>query len=276
MANVLITGCSSGFGLLMALKFARAGDRVVATMRQPANAPAELTGPIVTEKLPITIDRLDICNPIAVAAAVEQAGQVDVLINNAGIELRSSIEDAEDADIEKQFATNVLGTVRLIRAVLPQMRKRRAGTIVTLSSLAGIVARPYGGFYSASKHAIEAIVEALHFEVQQFGIRVVLVEPGQYATRLLDNAFKGAHFTPDSPYWETSNRFDRALEKLHPDGKLGDPQEVADLVYKIANDPSPKLRYLAGEDARTIAAAYRSMEFEAFEQMSRQMLEWKD
>jgi NAD(P)-dependent dehydrogenase (short-subunit alcohol dehydrogenase family) len=128
MANVFITGCSSGFGLLTALRFARAGDRVVATMRRPEEAPAELTGPIARERLPIRLDRLDVLVPASIDAAVRAAGDVDVLVNNAGIELRSSIEDASDEDVEKQFDTNVFGMLRVLRAVLPQMRARKRGT----------------------------------------------------------------------------------------------------------------------------------------------------
>src|SRR5258705_8522623 len=148
MANVLITGCSSGFGLLTALRSARAGDRVVATMRTPEKAPAALTEPIAKEKLPITIGRLDVCDPTSIAAAVREAGEIDVLINNAGIELRSSIEDASDVDVQRQFDTNVFGSLRMMRAVLPQMRGRRRGTIVKLSSIAGIGAPPFRGRYS--------------------------------------------------------------------------------------------------------------------------------
>src|SRR5262249_27988218 len=141
---------------------------------------------------------------------------------------------------------------------------------------AGLVTRPYGGFYSASKHALEAIVEALHFEVRPFGIRVALIEPGQYATRLLDNAYPGARHTPDSPYWEASVRFDRVLKKLHPNGPSTDPRAAAGLVSPVAHDPGSKLRHLGGGDARTIATAYRRMELEAFEQMSRRMRDWWD
>ena len=188
---ILITGCSSGFGLLTALRFARAGDRVVATMRTPEKAPAALTDPIAKEKLPIRLGRLDVCDPASVTAAVRDAGEIDVLVNNACIELRSSIEDASDADVQRQFDTNVYGSLRMMRAVLPQMRARKRGTIVNLSSIAGIVARPFGGLYSATKHAIEAISEALHFEAAPLGIRVVLIQPGSYATRLIENAIDG-------------------------------------------------------------------------------------
>jgi len=277
MANVLITGCSSGFGLLTALAFARAGDRVVATMRRPERAPAELAGPIAAEKLPISLGRLDVCDPASIEAAVRAAGPIDVLVNNAGIELRSSIEDASEDDVQKQFDTNVFGTLRVMRAVLPQMRERKRGTIVNLSSVAGIVSRPFGGHYSATKHAIEALTEALHFEAAPLGIRVVLVQPGSYGTRLLDNAFPGAGFVPTSPYWPMSERFEEALGRLRSGtGGAQDPQEVADVIVAAVRDPQPKLRYLVGRDATMIVTAYKAMDFEQYEQAMRQSMGWTD
>lgn len=276
MATVLITGCSSGFGLLTALRFARAGDRVVATMRTPAKAPDDLRRAVEHERLPVSVLRLDVGDQASVDAALREAGPLDVLVNNAGIECRSSIEDASDDDVRRQFDTNVFGTLRVIRGALPSMRERRRGTIVNLSSIAGLVARPFGGLYSASKHALEALTEALHFEVRPFGIRVLLIEPGQYGTQLLDNAYAGARFGPASPYWPYSERFDDRLARLRPGGRMADPQEVADLIYTAVHDRAPKLRYLAGEDAKMIAGAYKQMDFEQYEQTMRQSLDWQD
>jgi NAD(P)-dependent dehydrogenase (short-subunit alcohol dehydrogenase family) len=279
MAIVLITGCSSGFGLLSALGFARRGHRVVATMRDPARG-EELERNVQAERLPVTILPLDVCDPAQVTDTIERAerdvGPLDVLVNNAGIELRSSIEDADEADVRRQFDTNVFGPVRVIQAVLPRMRARRSGTIVNLSSIAGIVSRPYGGYYAASKHALEAISEALHYEVTPFGIRVILVEPGQYGTRLLDNAYPGRRFRAASPYWERSSLFDERVRRLAPGGKASDPEEVARLVCDVALAERPRLRYLAGGDAEMIAGAYRQTDFESFEQSMRQALDWWD
>ncbi len=275
MQNVFITGCSSGFGLLTALLFARRGDRVFATMRDPAKG-GELRHAAEAERLPLSLLRLDICDPDSVEAAVREAARIDVLVNNAGIECRSSIEDASDADVRRQFDTNVFGTLRVIRAVLPGMRAARRGTIVNVSSIAGLVSRPYGGLYAASKHALEAISEALHFEVAPFGLRVVVIEPGQYGTRLLDNAFPGGGFTPASPYWERSARFDQALARLRPGGVIGDPQEVAELIHRTVHEERPRLRYLAGADAEMIATAHKQMDFETYERAMRQSLDWFD
>lgn len=277
MANVLITGCSSGFGLLSALHFARRGARVFATLRDPAKG-ADLDRARAAG-LPLSVHRLDVTDPASVEATVREVaavGRIDVLVNNAGIEVRSSIEDADEEDVRRQFDTNVFGALRVIRAVLPAMRAARAGTIVNVSSIAGLVARPYGGLYAASKHALEAISEALHFEMQPFGIRIILIEPGQYDTPLHANVIPGRRFAPDSPHWERSLRFDAALARLRPDGRAGDPQEVAALIYDAVHARAPRLRYLVGADATMIANAHRQLDFEGYERAMRDAIEWRD
>ena len=273
--TALITGCSSGFGLLTALHFARQGARVIATLRDPRKA-----GPLeqakAEERLDLHVLPLDVLDADSIAAAVARAeaiGPLDVVINNAGIEVRGPIEECDDALVRRQFDTNVLGTLRVVRAVLPAMRTRGRGTIVNMSSVAGIVARPFGGLYSASKHAMEAISEALYYEVKPFGVRVVLIEPGQYATPLLDNMVTAPSFTAASPYWQRSEAFDVHVRKL-AGGALADAQEVAGLIYDAVHDPQPRLRYLAGVDAHMAVGAYRSMEFEQYEHAMRTAMDW--
>ena len=112
--------------------------------------------------------------------------------------------------------------------------------------------------------------------MQPFGVRVVLIEPGQYGTRLLDNAIVGDGFTEASPYWQRAERFDEAIKKLRPGGVAGSAREVAELIHRAVHDPHPKLRYLAGGDADTIAATYRSLAFEDYERTMRQALDWFD
>ena len=119
-------------------------------------------------------------------------------VNNAGIELRGPIEECSDDEVLVQFDTNVFGLLRVVRAVLPVMRAQGSGVIVNVGSLAGLVARPFGGLYSATKHAVEAITESLHFECAPFGMRVAVIEPGQFETELLNNAITAAEFTDDS------------------------------------------------------------------------------
>jgi NAD(P)-dependent dehydrogenase (short-subunit alcohol dehydrogenase family) len=278
MSTVLITGCSSGFGLLTALHFARRGDRVFATLRDVTKA-GELERARREEDLPLEILSLDLLDPGSVDRAIRDAeskGPIDIVINNAGMEVRGSIEDTSDEEARLQLDTNVHGPLRVIRGVLPGMRERGSGTIVNVSSIAGLVARPYGGLYAASKHALEAISEALHYEVSPFGIRVVLIEPGQYATELLAKAVVARRFDRASPYHARSERFDAAIRRLLPEGEPSDPQEVAEIIWEAVHGDEPRLRYLAGDDAKLIVSVYREKGFEEFEQTMRAALDWHD
>ena len=278
MARVLITGCSSGIGLLTAARFAREGERVFASLRNPAKA-GELERLAREESLPIEVLTLDVTDPDSVETAVKQVeseGPLDVLVNNAGIEVRSSIEDADDDAVLKQFDTNVFGPLRMIRAVIPGMRANGSGTIVNVSSIAGLVGRPYGGLYSASKHAIEGLTEALHLEIAHEGIRLVLIEPGVFDTALHDNLIYPPRFNPDSPHWERSARFDEAMSRLSPDGQRPDASAVADAIWDAVHDPAPRLRYLVGGDAQMIAQVHREKSFEEFDATLRLALDWKD
>jgi len=279
MSNVLVTGCSSGFGHLTGLGFARQGHTVFATMRDLAKA-GPLQEAAEKEALDLSVLQLDVTDRESVERAVKDAmataGSLDILVNNAGIELRSSIEEASDDEILAQLDTNVLGLVRVTRAVLPAMREQRSGVIVNVSSIAGLVARPFGGFYSASKHAIEAISEALHFELAEFGIRVAIVEPGQFATSLGDNALVAKRFTEASPYWGSSTRFDVAVRTLVPEGEPADPGVVAETIIAVAEDPGAPLRHLLGADAELIMSVRRAGDFESYEQTMRGALNWWD
>lgn len=277
MANVLVTGCSSGFGLHTALHFARRGETVFASLRNLAKA-GPLEAARDAEKLPLEIVQLDVLDPASVQAAVkdvESRGGVDVLVNNAGVELRSSIEEASEEEIRWQFDTNVFGALRVMQAVLPGMRERKSGTIVNVSSLAGLVSRPYGGLYAASKHALEALSEALHLEVEPYGVRVVLIEPGQYETGLQASKRNAERFDT-GPYKERSDRFDVAIQKLGPGGERSDASEVAGIIWDAVHDPEPKLRYLAGQDAQVIAGVYKAKSFEEYEQAMKVTLDWWD
>ena len=279
MANVLITGCSSGFGLLAALEFARKGDHVFATMRNTAKA-GELERARDAEKLPIEILRLDLLDATSITkavAAAEVSGPIDVLVNNAGMELRSPIEIADEDEVRAQFETNVFGTLRVTRAVLPKMRERRSGTIVNLSSVAGIVSVPYGGYYAASKHALEAISEAMHYELHSFGVRVIIIEPGAFPTEFGGNAFPARAFTEASPYYALREGFEAGRRKMMmPGGATQDPADVARAIYDAVHDATPKLRYLVGADAQMIAGVRKQLDFEAFEGAMRNAMDWRD
>ncbi|HEY2483200.1 MAG TPA: SDR family NAD(P)-dependent oxidoreductase, partial [Caulobacteraceae bacterium] len=168
--NVVITGANSGFGLLTAATFARAGHTVHAGVRNPAKGAAVKA--LADEGLPVSPVALDVTDPGLIAAAVRAASEaapIDVLVNNAGFEVSGPVEHLSDASLRRQFDTNVLGVARMVRAVAPAMRERGQGLIVNLSSVAGHIAAPFTGAYSASKHAVEALSEALWFELRPFG-----------------------------------------------------------------------------------------------------------
>jgi NAD(P)-dependent dehydrogenase (short-subunit alcohol dehydrogenase family) len=274
---VLITGCNSGFGLHASLTFARQGHDVFATVRNLDRA-APLRDAAKAEDLELHVLRLDVRDADsvdgAVAEVVERAGRIDVCVNNAGLELRGPIEQCSDDEMLVQFDTNVFGLVRVVRAVLPVMRAQGSGVIVNVGSLAGLVARPYGGLYSATKHAVEAISEALHFECAPFGIRVAVLEPGQFETELLNNAITAAEFTDDSIYKAASDQFDVALQRLAPDGHRAPPEMVAEMIVAVAEDDSAGLRHLVGADADLVWSVRNGSTFEQYEQTVRQALDW--
>jgi len=279
MSVVLITGCSSGFGYHAALSFARQGHEVYATVRTLERA-TPLRDTAAAEDLDLHVVRLDVRDIESVEAAVaevfERAGGIDVCVNNAGIELRGPVEECSDDEMFVLFDTNVFGVVRVVRAVIPIMREQRSGVIVNVSSIAGLVARPFAGLYAASKHAVEAITEALHFECRPWGIRVAAIEPGQFETELASNALVAARFDDSSPYKEVSDRFDVAVRTLAPDGKPAPPEVVADAIVAVAQDDNAGLRHLVGADAELIWSVRTAGDFEQYEQTMRSALNFWD
>src|SRR3954451_23885460 len=277
MSVVLITGCNSRFGLHASLTFARQGHDVFATVRNLDRA-EPLRVAAAAEDLALHVLRLDVRDGDsvegAVAEVVERAGRIDVCVNNAGIELRGPIEECSDDEVLVQFDTNVFGLLRVVRAVIPIMREHGGGVIVNVGSLAGLVSRPFGGIYAASKHAVEAITEALHFECGLWNIRLAVVEPGQFETELANNALVAARFDETSPYKEVSDRFDLALRTLAPDGKPAPPEVVADAIVAVAEDDNAGLRDLVGGDAELVGSVRSGSTFEQYEQTMRAALDW--
>ena len=282
MATVLITGCSSGFGKLAALHFARKGDTVYASMRNTSKG-KELEEARDAESLKIELLELDVTDDASVSAAIGkvigEAGQIDVLVNNAGIGAHGPIEETDDDEAKEIFETNFFGVLRVIRAALPHMREKKAGTIANVSSLAGRVGPPFDGIYAASKFALEAMSEALSYEVHPFGIRVLLVEPGGFETNIGDTRRVPRRYNEGSPYAELDQRFTQALTKLPTGGvggERGDAQVVAEKIYDAVNDKEPKLRYLVGQDAEMIDGLRRQLDDEQFEKTIRQALDFWD
>jgi NAD(P)-dependent dehydrogenase (short-subunit alcohol dehydrogenase family) len=277
MANVLITGCNSGFGLLTAQKFAREGHHVFATARDPARA-GDLETAREAEDLPITILRLDLRDASSIQTAVGaalEAGPVDILVNNAGYALSAPVEEVDQDEMLAQFDTNVFGLVRVIQAVLPGMRQRRAGTIVNVSSAGVYITFPFSGVYVGSKAAVGALSEALCQELRPFGVRVILIEPGGFATRFGVNMQHARHTTEASPYYPALQRFMAMIRERTAvaSADARDPRHVADVIYDAATGGSAQFRYLVGDPniAQRVRAA-RTTEFERFAPMVRRMM----
>lgn len=243
---VLITGCSTGIGRATALRLAKAGHTVYATARKVETL-QELAA------AGCKVMALDVCDEASIRRAVstveQEAGAVGVLINNAGYGSEGPIEEVPMEEVRRQFETNVFGLTLLTKLVLPGMRKQRWGKIVNLSSMGGRMTLPGGGFYHATKYAVEAISDALRFEVQGFGIDVVVIEPGPIKTEFGDTAIKrvAALGGPESPYKEFLTVLQRQIRDAYegPMGRLAaDADAVAKAIETAITASRPKTRYV--------------------------------
>jgi NAD(P)-dependent dehydrogenase (short-subunit alcohol dehydrogenase family) len=251
MSVVLITGCSSGIGLETALAFARRGDTTYASMRDPGRS-GRLRERAAAEGLRLEIVALDVTDDASVSSAVRAVearhGAIDVLVNNAGMDASGPVETLPMERARAILDTNLWGPVRTARAALPAMRARRAGVIVNVTSLAArLPGTAYQGFYAASKHALGALGESLAWELAPFGIRVVCIEPGFFATDIFSSAWAGGA-DRSSPYAADHEWMREFFRRSGEDGG-GDPAVVADAVVRAAHEPATALHTLVGDDA---------------------------
>jgi NAD(P)-dependent dehydrogenase (short-subunit alcohol dehydrogenase family) len=241
-----ITGCSTGFGREFARAALSHGFRVVATARDPKKLDELVAG----HKDRVLVLALDVTKPDQIKKAVDTAerhfGRIDVLVNNAGYGYMAAVEEGEDKDVRAMFETNFFGLAALTRAVLPGMRKRRSGTIVSIASVAGIIGFAGSGYYAATKFAVEGLSEALAQEVEPLGIHVLLVEPGPFRTDWAGRSLKQAsHFISD--YMETADK--RRREITGYSGKqAGDPARAAEAVIQAVRSPNPPRHLVLGRE----------------------------
>jgi NAD(P)-dependent dehydrogenase (short-subunit alcohol dehydrogenase family) len=264
--TALITGCSAGgIGYAVAEKLAAKGYNVFATVRSAAKAGG------LANKENVTVLELDVREDASVKNALAQTGNIDVLVNNAGFEVWGPLEEMTVNDIKDQFETNVYGPFRLILGVLPAMRNRGAGVIVNVSSVAGRVGAPLNGLYSASKYALEALSETIHYECGHFGVRVHIIEPGGVETSFGSNRrLVGAAAGKESPYADLVTQWQTVGERLAPTGGAK-PEAVADVIMD-AIENGDRLRYPATPDANIVFAARKAMDDAQFEAAMRQQL----
>lgn len=247
--TVLVTGAGSGLGRAMAQHLALAGDRVFATVRSPVRARAA-TVEATKEGVPmqfLPLELTDSADIDAVVATLQASGGLDVLVLNAGFGVFGAIEDVDDAMAAKQFAVNVLGPLALTRRLLPMLRARR-GHVIWIGSLAGRLALPFQGHYSATKAAVAAVSDAMRIELAPFGVRVTCIEPGDFST-----GFTNARVVatpPTSPYRVAAGKCLRAAEDQERAGPS--PAQVARVVAAIAGSRHPPARRPVGRWARTI------------------------
>ncbi len=260
MARALITGCSTGFGRATAVELKKRGYEVVATARRPQTL-ADLD---VDERL-----ALDVTDDASVAAAVDSAGDIDVLVNNAGVGIGGPIELVPLAEVRRLFETNVFGPLRMMQAVLPQMRARGSGAILNVSSVSGKVAAPLSGFYAASKYALEAMSEALHIEAGHFGIRTIVIEPGYFKTNLSEAR---RDFGVDAPPFDELAVIMEKLSAQIGRGTAPGPEVVATAIADALERQGPPWRVPVGDDAEMILGTRASMDDTTFEKTMREVL----
>jgi NAD(P)-dependent dehydrogenase (short-subunit alcohol dehydrogenase family) len=247
--TVLITGATDGLGKAAALLLAERGFKVFAAGRS-AEKRAQLDARANQQKLPLQSLEMDVCDDIsvrnAVASVYQKAGAIDVLINNAGFVQVGAVEDLRLEDWRQQFETNFFGVIRVTQAVLPEMRKRRKGRILMMSSVSGFVTPPTQGAYSASKHAIEALSNALRHELYPFGIHTILIEPGYIVTNIQSTAMELAQPYQEEfrngPYARIYASYLGSAASTRAKSKTT-PEDCARIMLKAMEAPRPKARY---------------------------------
>jgi NAD(P)-dependent dehydrogenase (short-subunit alcohol dehydrogenase family) len=248
---ILITGVSSGFGKETSEFLAKAGHIVYGTVRKDI----DYTGPVKILRMDLT-DAGSIKR--TVADIVSREGRIDVLINNAGMHTGGPIETSAIETIKLQIDTNLLGTIILTQEVLPLMRTNGGGTIINFSSIGGLMGLPLQGFYSAAKFALEGFSEALRMEVEQFNIKVILINPGDFHTNNTANRRNFLAPTgPDDPYKELCTKTLAQIEKDEAGG--WDPAVLAEKILKIVESKNPKQRYIIASFEQKLAVVLKNM-----------------
>ena len=268
----VVTGSSSGIGFETSLTLARSGFFTYATMRNLGKG-ASIKSVATKEGLPIRVAQLDVTEDRsindAVHSIISDVGKIDVLVNNAGYGLNGAFEDLAMEEIKAQFETNLFGVIRVSQAVLPIMRKQKSGIIINISSAAGRFGYPGESAYVSTKFAIEGLSESMVYELEPFGIRVVLVEPGPIRTNFADGMVAAKKSQdPTSPYAEFMKKLNAVLASIRENASS--PDLVAKVVLKAVTSENPSLRYIAGKDMETWMEAKRSMSDEDFRKAIKQ------
>ena len=252
----VVTGSSSGNGFETSLLLAKNRFYTYATMRNLEKS-ARIKEIAKKDSLPIEVLQLDVTDDKSVTDAINvisnRQGRIDVLVNNAGYEQHGPVEELSMEEIKTQFETNFFGAVRVMKAVLPMMRKQRSGTIVNVSSIGGKIGVPLNSAYVGSKFALEGFSESMKYELEGFGIKVILIEPGAVNTNYLENSRQAEKaMNPDSPYAELSKMVSEGVRERFKETSSSSPTQVAEVILTAIKSEKPNTRYLVGNDAIAI------------------------
>jgi NAD(P)-dependent dehydrogenase (short-subunit alcohol dehydrogenase family) len=272
----LITGSSSGIGFETSLLLARNGIYTYATMRNLSKS-QEILDITKKECLPLKVLTLDVTDEKSTQKAIDmvlhEQNRIDIIVNNAGYSLVGALEQISMDEIKEEFETNFFGIIKLIQKVLPQMRKQQSGRIINVSSLAGRIGLPIASAYVSSKFALEGLSESLKYEVQDFGIYVILMEPGVIKTNFIKNLKIGKQVitsengdvntsSADLPY---ADIFQKRISAFKPRFEKGSsPKEVANSILEAATSDKPKFRYIVGQDASKLMEIRKNTSDEEF------------
>ena len=268
----VVTGSSSGIGFEIALMLARNGFQTYATMRNLAKS-ENIKSIASKENLPIYIEQLDVTDnksvTNAIQAIVSKANGIDVLVNNAGYALTGAFEDLAIEEIKAQYETNLFGLIRTTQTVLPIMRKQKSGAIVNISSGAGRFGYPGGSAYVSTKFAVEGLSESMAYELEPFGIKVILIEPGVIKTNIANGmVIAEKSQNPNSPYSQIMQKMSTSFE--HMLENASSPDVVAKVILQAVTSENPSLRYLAGKDVEMWIEAKRNISDDQFYKMIKQ------
>ncbi|HEY6535601.1 MAG TPA: SDR family oxidoreductase [Candidatus Nitrosocosmicus sp.] len=270
----IVTGSSSGIGREISLTLAKNNFITYATMRNMQKI-LELKFISENKKIPLRFAQLDVTDDNSVKNAMEtiynESGKIDILVNNAGYGLTGAFEDLSIDEIKNQFETNVFGLIRMTQAVLPIMRKQKSGLIVNISSIGGRVGFPAVSAYVGTKFAVEGLSESISYEVEPFGIKVILIEPGAIKTNFFNSSASAKKSQdPNSPYISLMKGLEEGLKRMVESGTS--PEYVAKIVLDVVtNTNDPKLRYLAGKDAEQLIESKNKLPDKEFQDMIKQM-----
>jgi NAD(P)-dependent dehydrogenase (short-subunit alcohol dehydrogenase family) len=265
---VVVTGSSSGIGFETSLLLAKSGFYTYATVHKlEGEGSRQIIDIAKKEKLPLEIVQLDVNSDESVTdtinSIVKKHNRIDVIVNNAGYALGGALEETSMDEIRKQFETNFFGAVRVMRAAIPFMRSQRSGKIVNITSMGGRISIPLSTFYHGSKFALEGVSESLQYELEPFGIKMILIEPGAVGSNFWKSIkIANGATSPNSPYTQLADNMSKTFKKMEENAMH--PSEVAKTILDVVTSDDPQLRYVVGNDATKIIEARKNMSDKEF------------